>query len=45
MCGERKIEAVSIKINDVEMSITDGILESANLTCDALSFSACQNPR
>lgn len=25
ICGERKIEAVSVKINDVEMNITDGI--------------------
>lgn len=25
ICGEKKIEAVSVKINDVEMSITDGI--------------------
>lgn len=28
ICGERKIEAVSVKINDVEMNITDGIRKS-----------------
>lgn len=25
ICDERKIEAVSVRINDVEMSIADGI--------------------
>lgn len=25
ICGERKIEVVSITVNDMEMSITDGI--------------------